>query len=37
MISNPEDRRRIIEYVLKWRTNLDGLVLKYTHLGPVKD
>jgi hypothetical protein len=36
-ISNPEDRRRIIEYVIKWRTNLDGLVLKYTHLGPVKD
>lgn len=36
-ISNPEDRRRIIEYVLKWRINLDGLVLKYTHLGPVKD
>jgi len=36
-ITNPEHRRRMIEYVTKWRTNLDGLVLKYTHLGPVND
>jgi len=37
MISTPEDRIHAIEYATKWRTNLDGLVLKYTHLGPVKD
>lgn len=34
-IATPHDRRCITEYVTKWCTNLDGLVLKYTHLGSV--
>lgn len=37
VVATPEDRIRVIEYVIKWRINLDGLVLKYTHLGPVED
>lgn len=34
-IATPHDRLCITDYVTKWCTNLDGLVLKYTHLGPV--
>jgi len=37
VIATPEDRIRAIEYVLKWRISIDGLVLKYTHLHPVGD
>jgi len=36
-ITNPEDRRRVIQYVIDGNIHLDGLVDKYTHLDPVNE